>query len=297
MMRPFVLVLIAFLTVACSTGDEGVDTLARNAAHGDCGAAKRLVLAMGDRTRERSLDAYKSVVSVGNVVIPYLYKGLASDDQDLFEACAAALGNIGSTDSLPALKTALGRKGMRRYAVAWALGEIGDPSVTVLLVRSLATGDAVLRKAAVRALVRLGPSVGPQVLEMLERSDDPKARRAAIRVLGEIKEQAAVTLLTEVEGINRDAAVWALGRIGNPQALQPLLKDLSDEKWSVRRQAAQALGNLEDAGAVSALRRTLDDPEAVVREWAARSLETLTGKRVLYRDEDGQIIPPYNLYH
>ncbi|GBE15322.1 MAG TPA: HEAT repeat domain-containing protein [Proteobacteria bacterium] len=297
-MRNLILALIAAIMVACSTAHESIDTLALNAAHGDGGAADRLVLAMGDRDRERSLDAYRSVVSMGDPMIPFLYGGLGSDDQDLFEACAAALGSIGSTDSLPELKAALDRKGMRRYAVAWALGEIGDLSVVPLLLRSLATDDVVLRKTAVRALVRLGPSVGPRVLRvLLERSDDVKARRAAIRVLGEIRESAAVPLLTEVEGVNLDAAVWALGRIGDPRALQPLLEDLSDDTWSVRRQAAQALGNLEDAGAVPALRLTLDDPEPVVREWAARSLETLTGKQVLYRNEDGRMVQPYNLYH
>jgi HEAT repeat protein len=64
----------------------------------------------------------------------------------------------------------------------------------------------------------------------------------------------------------------------------------------VRREAAQALGNLEDPGAAASLTEALDDDVTVVREWAARSLETITGRPVLYLGEDGEMIPPYNLY-
>ncbi|MCK5480627.1 MAG: HEAT repeat domain-containing protein, partial [Gammaproteobacteria bacterium] len=92
------------------------------------------------------------------------------------------------------------------------------------------------------------------------------------------------------------AAAWALGRIGGEGALEPLLDALSDPGWQVRREAAQALGSLEDDRAVPALTGALNDTETVVREWAARSLETITGRQVLYLGEDGDMIPPYNLY-
>ncbi len=111
-----------------------------------------------------------------------------------------------------------------------------------------------------------------------------------------MRAESAVDFLISVEGANRDAAAWALGRIGGDRALGPLLGALSDPQWQVRREAAQALGNLEDEGAVPALTEALADPVTVVREWAARSLETITGRQILYRDEEGELIPPYNLY-
>jgi HEAT repeat protein len=107
---------------------------------------------------------------------------------------------------------------------------------------------------------------------------------------------SAAEVLASIKDTNRDAAAWALGRIGGEGALVPLLEALADERWQVRREAAQALGSLEDPRAVPDLERSLDDPVAVVREWSARSLETLTGRQVLYRGEDGEMVPPYNLY-
>ena len=114
--------------------------------------------------------------------------------------------------------------------------------------------------------------------------------------MGELKEESAQGVLVRIDGPNRDASAWALGRIGDGKALEPLIAWLSDPEWRVRRETAQALGDLEDDRAVDALTGALEDPEAVVREWAARSLETITGRQVLYRGEDGEMVRPYNLY-
>jgi len=138
--------------------------------------------------------------------------------------------------------------------------------------------------------------VEDEVVSVLRKETDPKVQRAAVRIAGEIKSPGGVSLLEKIDGENRDAAVWALGRIGDPGSLRTLVDALEDDRWLVRRQAAEALGNLEADGAVPALRQALEDSEPVVREWAARSLETLTGVQTLYRDEDGVMVPPYNLY-
>ena len=64
----------------------------------------------------------------------------------------------------------------------------------------------------------------------------------------------------------------------------------------MRVECAWSLGILQAKPAESALRKTLENPDVNVREWSARALENITGDRVLYRDANGKMILPYNLY-
>jgi HEAT repeat protein len=289
------LTIFTLLFTACGAPDD-VQTLITKAQAGDGKAAMKLVNAMGSVDRDLALEAYRGVIDLGTGIEPWLTRGLESPEDSVVEASAAALGNLGDSGSLPALIRLLEGEGGRRYAAAWALGEIGDLTAVPNLVRALGSDDTLLRKSAVRALVKLGPEAGMVVNTFLGEVVDPSSQRAAIRVVGELKTEAAVDVLSAINGRNRDAAAWALGKIGSEGALKPLLDALSDPRWQVRREAAQALGSLEDNKAVPALTRALDDTETVVREWAARSLETITGRQVLYLGEDGEMIPPYNLY-
>ena len=45
------------------------------------------------------------------------------------------------------------------------------------------------------------------------------------------------------------------------------------------------------------LRKTLEDDVHVVREWSARSLEVITGQHLKYRNEKGEYVTPYTIYH
>jgi len=289
--------LTALLVIfAGCSGNEDVPSLISRASEGDNRAAMKLVEAMGSPDKDMALAAYKGVIDLGAGMEPWLTRGLESSKDSVVEASAAALGNLGDSGSLPALIRVLEKEGGRRYAAAWALGEIGDLSAVPDLVRVLGSNDTLLRKSAVRALVKLGPEAGPAVTAFLSEAEDEKSQRAAIRVVGELRAKSAIDVLISIDDLNRDAAAWALGRIGGQRALEPLLEALSDPRWQVRRKAAQALGSLEDDNSVPALTGALEDAVTVVREWAARSLETITGRKVLYLGEEGEMVPPYNLY-
>jgi HEAT repeat protein len=295
--------LILLLVSACGMPDD-VPTLIEKARQGDGKASMKLVRAMGSADRDVALAAYKGIIDLGTDIEPWLTRGLESPVDSVVEASAAALGNLGDSGNLPVLIGVMEGEGGRRYAAAWALGEIGDLAAVPNLVRALGSDDSLLRKSAVRALIKLGPEAGGAVTVFLEEtsdisgdaSGDSTSQRAAIRIVGELRTETAVDVLISIDGLNRDAAAWALGRIGSEGVLKPLLDALSDPGWQVRREAAEALGSLEDDRAVPALTEALDDTETVVREWAARSLETITGRKVLYLGEDGDMIPPYNLY-
>ncbi len=294
-MRYLTFSLLTVLFVGCGLSELDVADHVEKARAGDKGAVRALVRDLGAGERDTFIASYKALIELGSFARPFLMQGLSSEDPDIFEGCATALGNIGSREAVPVLIDMLGNKKPRLYAAAWALGEIGDESAILPLVGVLNSGNQSLRKAAVRALIKIGPVVEKDVNKLLS-SADPIAQRAAIRVVGEIRGKRSVSDLLSIKGVNRDAAVWAMGRTGDGRVLGSVLAALADENWMVRREAAEALGSLEDSRAEPALTGALDDGETVVREWAARSLETVSGKQVLYLDETGEMVPPYNLY-
>ncbi len=298
-MRRLLPVFLAAAAVVSCTGItvKDVPALAEKARRGDGRAAKALVDAMAAPDRDLSVASYEAVLAAGDACKAELRKRIRSRDPADFAASAAALANLGERGAVPDLAAALKEKGDRALTAAWALGMIGDAAAVPPLAAALADRNPDLQKAAVRALVRIGPPVADEVARVWSRNPGPATERAAIRVLGEIRAPAAVPRLRAARAENRDAAVWALGRINDRTAAASVRDALGDPRWQVRREAAQALGSLGDRTDIPLLRRALSDRETVVREWAARSLTTLTGADILYRDEDGKMVPPYNLYH
>jgi HEAT repeat protein len=74
----------------------------------------------------------------------------------------------------------------------------------------------------------------------------------------------------------RGWAARALGKLGDPRAVQPLLRLLrEDDNEVVRSTAARSLGQIGDSSAVPALVAALDEESDVVRAWAADSLGRL----------------------
>jgi HEAT repeat protein len=83
------------------------------------------------------------------------------------------------------------------------------------------------------------------------------------------------------DSYERDRAIMALGRSGNPDALEPLLKALKDDDYFARSFAAIALGSLKDLRAVDPLIQALEDKNERVRRSAAEALGTLGDLRAL----------------
>ncbi len=82
----------------------------------------------------------------------------------------------------------------------------------------------------------------------------------------------------------RCASAAALGRMGDPRALEPLTAALTDdesqESYWVRESAAVALGELRDRRAIPFLTLVLDDREETVRLAAAAALKKLQDEGV-----------------
>ncbi len=126
------------------------------------------------------------------------------------------------------------------------------------------------------------PPVAPAVRRCIENleSPNPRQRSQAAAELGEGHAVEAVPALIRVltEDINtyvRTAAAEALGHIGDPQAIFPLMDALRDSSSFVRRAAAIALGQLEAKEAQAALIQALDDPNLYVRRAAINAIGKL----------------------
>jgi HEAT repeat protein len=81
-------------------------------------------------------------------------------------------------------------------------------------------------------------------------------------------------LLAELHTGSADAA-YVLGRIGDPQTLDALVKGLRHKDARVRAESAAALAELQDPAAVKPLLRATHDPEHIVRNQAGLALDRL----------------------
>ncbi len=182
-----------------------------------------------------------------------------------------------------------------RRAVAIA-GHTGDAAVATAGL----TGDAVVRATALGALERLGELTDQQIVTALG-DDDVRVRRRAAEVAAthpavdllptlddadpNVVETAAwacgehesnrpelVNRLIELaadaaEPLVREAAVAALGAIGDPTAIDVIIAATSD-KPAVRRRAVLALAPFEGDHVDAAIDRALEDRDWQVRQAA-----------------------------
>lgn len=294
----FFLLLLALC--ACQQSNEPVDlqALAGKARGGDNAALSKLVELLAVDANNVNDQVYSIVTELGAGAVPALLKKVNSADKSQREHVIAALGSLRAQEAIAPISQILGDKSLgRRYVAAWALGEIGEPAGIPALLQALNDDDSEVRKYATRALIKLNQSAVQPLITYLATAP-PQGGAGAIRALGDIADPRALTpLLAQVEGVNREEVFLALGKLKDPRAEGALLKGLVDPDWQVRMKAAMALGPVGSAAAVAPLQRTLEDDVHVVREWSARSLEVITGQHLKYRNEKGEYVTPYSIYH
>ena len=156
-------------------------------------------------------------------------------------------------------------------------GLFGPPNVVRMkakgdiqgLVKALSYKDMNVQKAATKALVA-----------MLEayRLGDWKVKDATLEALVKLGKPAVELLVAVLNGpgwyVRSDVAT-ALGQIGDPRAVGPLIGALGDSDEYVRAGAAEALGRIGDARAVEPLLKVLKDYPPRVNKAVAQALVLL----------------------
>jgi len=205
-------------------------------------------------------------------------------------AAIRTFGQLGDKRATPVLLRALGNSdpGVRLASVE-ALAELRDASAVEPLCRMLGDGEGDVFQVAVCALGCLGDprAAGPLItaLDALLASPraDAKAQSArspaaddaiALRArsaelvaaaLAELGVRDAVAPLCRMLGDpgngtdGRVCAAWALGKLGDPGAIDALCRALRDNTTDVRLAAAEALENLGSTRAVDPLLEALRD--------------------------------------
>ena len=148
---------------------------------------------------------------------------------------------------------------MRAYA-AEGLGGIGDAYAVAPLINALSDNNSTVRRFAISSLGHIGDTRAIEVLLPFLQDEEADMRCAAVVALGELGLsedrfstppvqiiKALVMSITDTDRAVCSAAIVALGRIGNPQAISPLstLAETTDSEW-IRRYISEALHQIEE---------------------------------------------------
>ncbi|GMV50346.1 MAG: hypothetical protein NBKEAIPA_00336 [Nitrospirae bacterium] len=206
-------------------------------------------------------------------VLP-LTRALHDTDRAVRDAAIGALASIGEP-SMMALATCLTDPALHvQEAASAVLATLADSRVFVPLVEALGSRDWIVRMHAAKGLGRIGdPSAVSALMPLLQ--DKVKAVReeaaAALAALGTAAVAALIDALQHEEWLVRLHAIEALGKLKSPEAVEPLLRTLfNDRDSAVREDVVRALGAIGDARAVDYLVLIMKEPS--LRLYAVEAL-------------------------
>jgi HEAT repeat protein len=217
-----------------------------------------------------------AIVQLGNSAVPALIVALRDDDPKIRQAACTALGQIGDPSPVPALIACLDQQDISE-AAANALVQIGKPAVPAL-IRAITRPSSRVRCAACTALGQIGDTAAVPVLIQRLEDADSNVRSAACTALGQIGDAAAIPALRVHAELMEEArhALYKLG--GTSMSLQEAVRTLSEQnQWGVLSRALTS-NKFRDAivqlgsSAVPALIDVLRDVDPKIRQAACNAL-------------------------
>lgn len=142
----------------------------------------------------------------------------------------------------------------------------------------LAAEEGEIRLEAARALGQLRHGEAVSALVGAMGDEDVAVRWAAAQALARIGEQAIPALASTLKGEGgrlSPYALWSLGEIGSPSAVDALADAMRSPLWEVRWSAAEALGDVGGGRAGRALIEALGDRDERVRRATAEALQKI----------------------
>ncbi|HEY6627800.1 MAG TPA: HEAT repeat domain-containing protein [Acidimicrobiia bacterium] len=248
----------------------------------------------------RRLRAAVSLAEMGDESsAPVLIEFLSDREPEIRIQCARGLGRMQHTPAIDEIIERFGKESpWVRSRFADTLVGFGSGAVWSLLAYIRVNHDHDEDEAVVEAIRVLGTigdrEVGPALTDLLDEFQDSELKIAALDALGSIGGPLAVTplvgYLTSDDWRLRAKAAHSLGEIGDPVASPALRAGLEDENWWVRRNSAASLAGM--MGGLEILHQALHGADVYARDAAAEALADCgeLGK-ARERQEQGQASP------
>jgi HEAT repeat protein len=244
---------------------------------GDISAVPPLITALGsyyEYVRQAAAEALGQLGD-GRAVPPLITVALYKDRHKEFQAVVKALGKLGDAAVEP-LVTALNDENEAvRERAAIVLGELGDARAVEPLIAALNDKNEFVRWRAITALGQLedAHAVEPLIAALGDKNIYVRLRAyvesEVAKALGQLGNNAVVPLIAALRDKDRSVrwtAAKALGQLGDPRAVEPLIATLSD-RWNIPI-VAWALGQLGDTRAVEPLIAVLEHEDDEGVRWA-----------------------------
>lgn len=207
---------------------------------------------------------------------------LESGDLKARKLALAALRDVPADQALPLIKKVINdQNGQVRSMAIFALGIKPSQEGYELLIEILENDpDYGIRADAAGALGYLeDPRAFDHLVRAFYEDVDWLVRFSAAVSLGNLKNPKAhdvlVTALDSPEVVIQQAAIAALGEIGDLEAVDHILNFAQSDDWLVRQRLAEALGHLPTDKSRSALRYLAKDDHSQVSAAAEISLSRL----------------------
>lgn len=193
------------------------------------------------------LDALRAAALAGHIGDRRTVRSLARhDDPEVRAAALGALARLDRDDLAPALIAAFGdaAAAVRRRAVELAATTTAVPLAGLMVLA--ADADDLVAEAACWALgEREDADAVPVLARLVASHRDPLVREAAVAALGAIGDPRglpSVLAATEDKPAVRRRAVLALAPFDGPEVEAALQRALLDRDWQVRQAAEDLLG-------------------------------------------------------
>ncbi len=217
--------------------------------------------------------AVRQVSQLRDAAIPALLEALRAPDADTVRFAAYSLGEIRAAQAVPALVPLLASPDAEiRQHVAYALGMIRDKAATDALIGALKDPDPVVRGYAATALGEIGDQRAKEALLAALRTEDASVVNMATSLFNLGSAEVVEILIGKLRDPNPDNrlyAIYALGKISDPEMVRPLIDVLDSEEigWL----AAKVLVNVGQP-ALRPLLESLFSEDRTVRLYATYAL-------------------------
>lgn len=249
-----------------------------------------------------ALGEIDQCVRIGSPAVELLLESLAHKDQNIRRKVVEALGQTGDDQAVERIVDCLeDQHGSVRLVAVETLGQIGDARTVEALLKRLEDQNQDVRRAAIEALRQIGDmqakepllerlrdssntvrTTAAAALEQMEWTPTADATGAAYWLaLGEVDRcieigSPAVDLLVERLGSPDEnvqhAAVVALGKIGDDQAVEPLANLLGNDNRAIRQAAVESLLRIGSSQVIDLLIAQLKHSNPDVRQIVADAL-------------------------